>query len=155
MISIQPTTGSWMKPGNFSSDLSKLIWIVELLIFYHSAQRDRHGDGRTLANIQDCCGQYLHQGGETPMGEILRWRLLLFHVREHSVGDRQAIWNENEDEVTFEGTTLKMDQIPTLLLSEFRQCRRLLYQELMLHATAFRRMSAPAIYDRDHNDAVH
>ena len=79
-----------MKLGNLSSDLSKLIRIVQLLIFYHSAQRDRRGDKRTLAHEQDCCGQYLRQGNKTPMGEILRWRLLLFHVREHSVGNHQA-----------------------------------------------------------------
>ncbi|KAK6401528.1 hypothetical protein LTR81_023323 [Elasticomyces elasticus] len=138
MLSIQPTTGSWMKPGNFSSDLSKMIWVVQLIIFYYGAQRGQEGDGRTLTSIQECCLRYLHQGNETPMGEILRWRLLLFHIRDHSVGDRQVEWNEQEAAITFEGTTLRMDHIPSLLTLEYQQCRRILSEELMLHIKDFR-----------------
>ncbi|KAK4902397.1 hypothetical protein LTR49_027085 [Elasticomyces elasticus] len=155
MLSIQSTTGSWMKPGNFSSDLSKMIWVAQLIIFYDSARLERAGQGRTLTSIQECCANYLHQGNETPMGEILRWRLLLFHVRDHSVGDRQAEWNEQEDAVTFEGITLSMDHISTLLTSEYQQCRRILYEELMLNTKDFRHMYAPALQDRSDVETVH
>lgn len=60
ILSIQPTTGSWMKPGNYSSDLSKIIWIVQLIICCHRAQREQRGQSSTLACIQECCEVYLH-----------------------------------------------------------------------------------------------
>ncbi|KAK0771778.1 hypothetical protein LTR59_005462 [Friedmanniomyces endolithicus] len=155
MLSVQPTTGSWMRSGDFSSDLSKVIWIVQLVIFYHSAQQEHRGHGRTLASIQECCAVYLHPANETPMEEILRRRLLLFHVRDHTVGDQQAGWNEQEDEVTYGGTTLRMDHIPTLLKSEYQHCHQILYEELMLHAKGFRHMHAPASHDRFDVQTVH
>ncbi|KAK3659108.1 hypothetical protein LTR56_001546 [Elasticomyces elasticus] len=89
------------------------------------------------------------------MGEILRWCLLLFHVRDYSIGDRQAGWNEQEDAVTFEGITLRMDHISTLLTSEYQQCRRILYEELMLDTKDFRHMYAPALQDRSDVETVH
>lgn len=52
---------------------SKLIWIVQLMILYRSAQRERQGDGRTLTSIQACYERYLYQANDTPMGKILRW----------------------------------------------------------------------------------
>ncbi len=89
------------------------------------------------------------------MGEILCWRLLLFHVQDHSIGDRQAKWNEQEDAVTFEGTTLRIDHVPTLLTSEYQQCRQILYDQLMLNTKDFRHMYAPAVQDRSNVETVH
>ncbi|KAK4552367.1 hypothetical protein LTR86_010381 [Recurvomyces mirabilis] len=154
MLSVQPTTGSWMKPGNYSSDLSKMIWVVQLIVFYDSARRERCGEGTTLASIRECCEVYLQQANETPMGEILRWRLLLFHVRDHTVGDQQAVWDDENDAVTYEGVTLRMDQIPTLLKKEHQRCRHILYKELMLGASGYRPLSAPSLQDRNNNDTV-
>ena len=62
-----------------------MIWIVQLIIFYHCAQQEHCGHGRTLLSIQECCAVDLYQAKETTMREILRWRLLLFHVRDHTV----------------------------------------------------------------------
>jgi hypothetical protein len=119
MLSIKPSTLSWMEPGNFNSHSSALIWIVQLLIFYHSARQERQGDGDTLQLVEECCKRYLQQTNEIPLGEILRWRLLLFHVSKTTVGGHQATWDEQEQVLTFEGTELRMDQVPTLLLSEY------------------------------------
>ncbi|KAK0361997.1 hypothetical protein LTR33_009697 [Friedmanniomyces endolithicus] len=66
MLSIKQSTSSWMEPGNFSSHLSALIWIVQLLIFYDSARKERDGDGTTLSHIKRCCEVYLQQTVETP-----------------------------------------------------------------------------------------
>lgn len=72
MLSIKPSTRSWTEPGNFNSSLSAIIWVVQLLIFYDSALKERKGYSGTLKLVKACCDQYLQQIVETPMGEILR-----------------------------------------------------------------------------------
>ncbi|KAK3669171.1 hypothetical protein LTR78_010947 [Recurvomyces mirabilis] len=147
MLSIKPSTSSWMEPGNFSSHLSAIIWIVQLLIFYDSARKERDGDGTTLSHIKRCCEDYLQQTVETPMGQLLRWRLLLFHVAQNTVGQHQATWNEAEDIVSFEGTDLHLDDVPALLKSEYDECRRLLHEDLMFGSTDCLRVHADALKD--------
>ena len=56
------------------------------------------------------------------MGEILRWRLLLFRVSGTSIGTHEASWDESEQVLTYENTELRMDQIPSLLESEYQGC---------------------------------
>jgi len=155
MLSIQPTTGSWMKPGNYSSDLSRVIWVVQLIIFYHCADRQKAGEGQILSLIREVCQSYLQQADETPMGEILRWRLLLFHVRKHSVGDQEAVWDDEHDAVIYNDITLRMDHLPHLLQVEYRRCRRLLYHELLLDASDVQHMSATDLQDHPGNDTVY
>ncbi|KAI7722348.1 hypothetical protein KC353_g581, partial [Hortaea werneckii] len=75
MLSIKPSTNGWMEPGNFNSSLSAIIWVVQLLVFYDSALKEQQGCGKTLELVRSYCDQYLQQTVETPMGEILRWRL--------------------------------------------------------------------------------
>lgn len=48
MLSIKPSTQGWMEPGNFNSNLSAIIWVVQLLIFYDSARKEQQGRGETL-----------------------------------------------------------------------------------------------------------
>jgi hypothetical protein len=96
MLSIKPSTRSWMEPGNFNSSLSAIIWIVQLLIFYDSALKEQQGCGKTLKLVKIYCDEYLQQTVETPMGEILRWRLLLFRVSGTSIGTHEASWDESE-----------------------------------------------------------
>ncbi|KAJ9619141.1 hypothetical protein H2203_008469 [Taxawa tesnikishii (nom. ined.)] len=128
MLSIKPSTQGWMEPGNFNSSLAA-------------------GWGETLALVKECCESYLQQTAETPMGEILRWRLLLFRISKDSVGDHEACWDESEQVLTYEDTELRMDQIPTLLLSEYRECERLLYDDLLLGQKDLRRMQSWALRD--------
>ncbi|KAI7199144.1 hypothetical protein KC365_g19132, partial [Hortaea werneckii] len=132
MFSMKPSTQGWLEPGNFNSNLSAIIWVVQLLIFYDSARKERAGQQRTLESVKQCCERYLQQTVETPMGEILRWRLLLFRVSKDTVGEQEAFWDESEQVLTYEDTELHMDQVPILLESEYRDCRRLLYADLML-----------------------
>jgi hypothetical protein len=79
-----------MEPGNFNSSLSALIWVVQLLVFYDSALKEKRGCGETLKPVKAHCDQYLQQTVEAPMGEILRWRLLLFRVSGTGVGAHEA-----------------------------------------------------------------
>lgn len=65
MLSIEPSTSSWME---------------QLPISYDSARQERQGQDETLPLVKRCCEKYLQPTVDTPMGEILRWRLLLFRV---------------------------------------------------------------------------
>ncbi|KAK6435689.1 hypothetical protein LTR95_008124 [Oleoguttula sp. CCFEE 5521] len=87
MLSIKPSTQSWLELGNFNSNLSAIMWVVQLLLFYDSARKERGGQGKTLDHVKHYCENFLQQTVETPMGEILRWRLLLFRVSKDSVGE--------------------------------------------------------------------
>lgn len=147
MLSIKPSTNGWMEPGNFNSSLSAIIWIVQLLVFYDSALKEQQGYGKMLELVRSYCDQYLQQTVETPMGEILRWRLLLFKVSGASVSTREASWDESEEVLTYEDTELRMDQIPSLLASEYQGCCQLLYDDLMLGLKSLRRMSPRFLKD--------
>ncbi|KAM0714670.1 hypothetical protein Q7P37_003050 [Cladosporium fusiforme] len=147
MLSIKQSTKGWMRPGDFNSNLSAIIWVVQLLIFYDSARKEQQGQGETLALVKRCCGRYLQQTVETPMGEILRWRLLLFKVSKESIGDHEASWDDSEQVLTYEDTELHMDQIPTLLVSEYQDCHRMLYDELMLSQKSLNGMHSWALKD--------
>jgi hypothetical protein len=85
-----------MEPGNFNSSLSAIIWVVQLLVFYDSALKEQQGRGEILKLVKAYCDQYLQQTVETSMGEILRWRLLLFKVLGTSVGTHEVSWDESE-----------------------------------------------------------
>jgi hypothetical protein len=154
MLSIKPSTRGWMEPGNFNSNLSAIIWVVQLLIFYHGALEEQQGYGETLKIVKAYCDEYLQQTVETPMGEILRWRLLLFRVSGASVGTHEASWDETEQVLTYENTELRMDQIPCLLESEYQGCSQLLYDDLMLGLKSLRRMEPYALKDGVNVDTV-
>jgi hypothetical protein len=154
MLSIKPSTKSWMEPGNFNSSLSAIIWVVQLLIFYDSALKEQQGYGKTLDLVKACCDNYLQQTVETPMGEILRWRLLLFKVSGASVGTHEVSWDESEEVLTYEDTELHMDQVPSLLASEYQGCCQLLYDDLMLGLKDLRRMSPHLLKDGVNVDTV-
>ena len=131
-----------MEPGNLNSNLSAIIWVVQLLIFYDSARRERQGRGDTLQLVKRRCEECLQQTTDTPMGEVLRWRSLLFRISSTSVGTRQATWDEKEEAVTYRGVELRMSDISTLLASEYRECRRLLDEDLMFGANGIRHIHA-------------
>lgn len=153
-LSIKPSTRSWIEPGNFNSSLSAIIWVVQLLVFYDSVLKERKGYGETLKLVKAYCDQYLQQIVETPMGEILRWRLLLFKVSGASVGTHEASWDESEQVLTYEDTELPMDQIPSLLASEYQGCSQLLYRDLMLGLKRPHRMSPRSLKDGVNVDTV-
>ncbi|KAK0258860.1 hypothetical protein LTR35_018130 [Friedmanniomyces endolithicus] len=147
MLSIKPSTQDCIGPGDFNSHLSGIIWVVQLLFFFDSARKEKDGGGETLAQVKQYCERYLQQTVETPMGEILRWRLLLFRVSKDTVGDHEAFWDESEQVLTYEDVEWHMDQIPTLLESEYRDCRRLLYDDLMFGVTGILHMHAWTLRD--------
>jgi hypothetical protein len=88
------------------------------------------------------------------MGEILRWRLLLFKVSGASVGTYEASWDESEQVLTYEDTELCMDQVLSLLTSEYQGCCQLLYDDLMLGLKNLRRMSPRFLKDSVNVDTI-
>jgi hypothetical protein len=124
------------------------------LVFYDSARKERQGRGQTLQLVKRYCGRYLQQTVETPVGEILRWRLLLFKISKESIGDHEASWDENEQVLTYEDTELYMDQIPTLLVSEYQDCYRLLYNDLMMNQKTIGYMHSWTLRDGPNVDTV-
>ena len=123
-------------------------------MFYDSTLKEKQGRGETLKLVKAYCDQYLQQTVETPMGEILRWRLLLFKVSGASVGTHEASWDESEEVLTYEDTELRMDQIPSLLASEYQGCCQLLYDDMMLGLKSLRRMSPRSLKDEVNVDTV-
>ena len=147
MLSVKPHTKTWKEAGNYNSCLSGVIWVVQLIIFHTSARLEKAELGSTLEHIKQYCGQFLKQDTETPMGEILGWRLLLFTVSKEVVGLHQAQWDVDEKVLTYGDIDLHMDHVPRLLLSEFQQAQHLLYNELMFGAQTLPRMRAWALKD--------
>ena len=58
---------------------------MQLIIFRASACLEKAELGDTLERIRQYYGQFLKQDTETPIGEILGWRLLLFTVSKEAV----------------------------------------------------------------------
>jgi predicted amidophosphoribosyltransferase len=99
-----------MESGKYNSSLSAIIWIVQLLVFYDSALKEQRGCGKTLKLVKAYCDDCLQQTVETPMGEILRCRLLLFRVSGASISTHEASWDESEQVLTYENTELNFAQ---------------------------------------------
>jgi hypothetical protein len=153
MPSVKPFTKTWRELGNYNGFLSGLTWIVQLIIFYASVSLEKEGAGTTLGRIQEYCERFLQSERETPMGEILGWRLLLFTVSKEVVGSHQAHWDADEKILTYGDTDLSMEHVPRLLLSELQQARQLLYDELMFGVPHLPRSHAWALRDNLDVDA--
>jgi hypothetical protein len=63
---------------------------MQLLVFYNSASKEQRGLREILKLVRAYCDEYLQQTVKAPIGEILRWHLLLFRVSGTSVGTHKA-----------------------------------------------------------------
>lgn len=165
MLSIKPTTKTWKAPGNFNSSLSGLIWVSQLILFYHSVLlEDTNADAPqppgiakpgTHEFVRRVCRKYMRQTEETPMGEILSWRLLLFKVSKTTVQHRATYWNEGGDVLTYGDTALHLGEIPELLRINYAAAQQTLYEDLMFSTTSLPRRTGLSLkdnldYDRPH-----
>ena len=68
--------GGWHEPGNYSSSLSALVWMAQLLIFETVCHHDGKNDGRDnedfLEQLGKLCRTFMHQAGKTVFGFILQ-----------------------------------------------------------------------------------
>lgn len=127
--------GSWKVPGNYSSHLSAMIWTAQLVIFESVCFKVTDREDDVLAALAQVCRKYMHQAGETAFGHILQWRLYLSAAARSAISRDQARWSWDGKEITYLGTTLHMDHVPQLIVSEFRRARTLLFDELLFGAT--------------------
>jgi hypothetical protein len=77
----------------------------------------------------------MHQRGETVFGHLLQWRLYLGAVAQSVLSRNQAHWSLDKQAVTYLGTTLRMDDVRRLIVTEFRRAQRLPLDELLFGAT--------------------
>ena len=86
MFAVKQTIETWHELGNFNSKLSGIIWVSQLLLFYHCARQEarirlQHLNGHqpddqdngpsTHDLLKKVCRKYMKCTEETPMGELL------------------------------------------------------------------------------------
>ncbi|KAG6265515.1 hypothetical protein E4U47_006312 [Claviceps purpurea] len=102
-------TGGWQEAGNYNSNLSKLIWMAQLLIFESVYHHHVNNVDDTITNqLKKLCEKFLHQAQDTVFARILSWRLYLTKVSKGAVASTQARCSSDGREITYLGTTLSM-----------------------------------------------
>ncbi|KJK86579.1 hypothetical protein H633G_09581, partial [Metarhizium anisopliae BRIP 53284] len=143
----QEKFGVWAKPGNYTSNLSKLVWVAQLLIFETACFYKRHQEEDIPATLEKICRDFMHQKRETAFGYILQWRLYLRTVAQAAITSDQARWSLDGQEIDFRGITLRMEHVPQLVVSEYRRARSLLYDKLMFGAKDVPSIEAWMLHD--------
>ncbi|EFZ03297.2 tlh3 [Metarhizium robertsii ARSEF 23] len=143
----QEQFGVWAKPGNYTSNLSKLVWVAQLLIFETACFYKRHQEEDIPATLEKICRDFMHQKRETAFGYILQWRLYLRTVAQAAITSDQARWSLDGQEIDFRGIKLRMEHVPQLVVSEYRRARSLLYDKLMFGAKDVPSIEAWMLHD--------
>lgn len=127
--------GAWVKPGNYTSRLSMLVWMAQLMIFETACfyKKDEDED-QVPAALEKVCRKFMHQRGETAFGHILQWRLYLGTVGDGAISNNQARWSLDGQQMDLQGKQFRMDHVPQLVTSEYRRARAILYDKLLFGA---------------------
>ncbi len=162
MLAVKPTTKTWQEPGDFSSKLSGIIWVSQLLLFYHCTRQEaslrRQQMSRVLPGkpyqgpsthdlLKKVCRKYMKHDEETPMGELLGWRAFLFGISMNSSKTHQAYWNEDGQVVTYQNTSLRLANVQTLLKAEHARAHDLLREQLLLGSSNIPPIAIPLLQD--------
>ena len=137
----------WREPGNYSSDLSALIWTAQLALFELVCFEQRGNEDRIPAALGRICERYMSHKRETAFGHILQWRPYLSAVARSAVSRHQARWSLCGQEITYLGTTLRLTDVSKLLLSEYRRACRLLFDDLLFGAAELAAVEAWRLHD--------
>lgn len=144
----QKGRGCWQEPGNYSSNLSALVWMAQLLIFEAACFYKEDGDeDEILSAVETLCRDFMHQAGETAFGHILQWRLYLSTVAKSAISKNQARWSLEGQEIDYLGTKLRMEHVSELVVSEYQRARALLYDELLFRAREIVPVEAWRLHD--------
>lgn len=146
MLAIKTNTGAWHEPGNFNKHLSAMVWLTQLLLFHDCARRADLEGSSALRLVREGVDAWMSREAETPMGELLGWRLLLFGVSRNTVASSEAYWDEAGEVVTYNGVELPLSCVPTLLASEHAHAYRRLYEDLLL-SQPVRRLRSSRLHD--------
>ena len=155
MLSMKPTTKTWKEPGDFSSNLSGIIWVSQLLLFHYcSLDAQKHAELNPESNQQSTnklvralFQRSGRQDSESALGQLLNWRDLLFSVSKDTMKVREAIWNRDQTVLTYSAISLAMTDVTKIMASEFRKAYDALYQELLLASGGLLRMKADMLKD--------
>ncbi|KAG6248565.1 hypothetical protein E4U49_008391 [Claviceps purpurea] len=126
-------TGGWQEAGNYNSNLSKLIWMAQLLIFESVYHHHVKNVGDTIrSKLKKLCEKFLHQSQDTAFARILGWRLYLTKVSKEAIASNQARWSSDGREITYLGKTLSItEHIPKLILAQYQRAYDLLFDTLL------------------------
>ncbi|KID83861.1 telomere-associated recQ-like helicase [Metarhizium guizhouense ARSEF 977] len=139
--------GGWVKPGSYTSNLSKLVWGAQLMIFESTCFYKRHQTEEIPDTLEKICRKFMHQRQETAFGHILQWRLYLGTVAQGAISSDQARWSLDGQEIDFRGTKLHMKHVPQLVVSEYGRARTLLHDKLLFGARDIPLVKACMLHD--------
>ncbi|KAG5934179.1 hypothetical protein E4U59_006368 [Claviceps monticola] len=126
-------TGGWQEAGNYNSNLSKLIWMAQVLLFesvYH--HHVNNGGGSITSQLKKLCEKFLHLAQDTAFARILSWRLYLTKVSKGAIASNQARWSSDGRQITYRGTALSItEHIPQLILAQYQRAYELLFDTLL------------------------
>ncbi|OAQ57815.2 DEAD/DEAH box helicase domain-containing protein [Pochonia chlamydosporia 170] len=139
--------GAWVKPGSYTSNLSKLVWGAQLMIFESTCFYKRHQAEEIPDTLERICRKFMHQRQETAFGHILQWRLYLGTVAQGAISSDQARWSLDGQEIEFRGTKLHIKHVPQLVVSEYGRARTLLHDKLLFGARDIPLVKACMLHD--------
>ncbi|KJZ70144.1 hypothetical protein HIM_10451 [Hirsutella minnesotensis 3608] len=80
----------WAEPRNFTSHLSAIVWIMQLLVFDFACFYKQDDEDGVLDLIRLMARKAFCDGEETPLGHALAWRNYLGKVAKSAVTPNQA-----------------------------------------------------------------
>jgi orsellinic acid/F9775 biosynthesis protein OrsD/helicase-like protein/RAD3-like DEAD/DEAH box helicase len=134
--------GSWKHPSVYSSHLSALTWVAQLLIFEYACFLKQDDEDHIPGLLSTLCSKFFQQKAESPFGYILQWRLYLFAATPGMLAAHQARWSDDKETVIYRSVELHMSHLPQLVLAEYKQAHSLLYEDLLLQAPGLVPMQA-------------
>ena len=159
MLALKPSTKAWKEGGDFSSNMSGIIWVSQLLLLYYcklqtdrlqrSAEINGESSGHTSLNkmVKGVFNDYGRHESESPLGSLLNWRDLAIKVSLDSVQMREAIWNPEQTVVTYGGLNLRLTDVTKILKMEYTKAHRCLYNELLFGGEGLERITGTSFTD--------
>lgn len=169
MLAVKPTTKTWHEPGDFNSKLSGIIWVSQLLLFHHCARQEtmfrlQHLNGwqpdeqyrgpSTHDLLKKVCEKYMKFAEETPMGELLGWRALLFAISLNSSRRHQAYWDKTGNIVTYGNTSIRLEDVKTLFKVEHAKALDLLNEQLLFGSSNIAPIAVPLLQDNMDDETI-
>ncbi|MGH8010316.1 MAG: hypothetical protein ACREQ3_25255 [Candidatus Binatia bacterium] len=139
--------GTWVKPRHYTSHLSKLVWVAQLMIFETACFYKKGEEDQVPAVLERICRRFMHQKGETAYGHILQWRLYLGTVAESAISSTQARWSLDGEEMVLLGKRFSMNHVPQLVVSEYKMARTILFDKLLFGAKDIPSVEAWMLHD--------
>ncbi|PWN39823.1 P-loop containing nucleoside triphosphate hydrolase protein, partial [Ceraceosorus guamensis] len=146
MHAIEVKTGAWKSAGVFSSFLSGLIWVAQLMIFREAISGDAE-DEKVLDTINANVSAYMQPDKETVFGEVLHWRSLCFEVARHEIGPQQAYWDEDKQGLTYKSIHLKLTDVGLIFKHQMGRARQLLSADLLFGSNGPAQVQASMLKD--------